>query len=136
MCTRVKRKAALVEAAAPAADVPEARESPRQQAEMADLQARHAAEIQQLAWKHEEAFSVMESQLLFANEQNSHLRGLCLQGLDEEQLLALKQQLEQSLDVVKRAHAEADTSMPPDVEQRSGRLRRPPSRFVDRQASD
>ena len=59
-------------------------------------------------------------ELVKVKEANSTLRGLCLEPLNEERLRELKQQLEQSLEAVSRAHAEKETSKPPGLEERAG----------------
>lgn len=61
--------------------------------------------------------SIVTAEFAHLEEQVLRLRGWRLDGLDQGDLLALKIQLERALELVTCAYAEADTSMPRELEE-------------------
>jgi hypothetical protein len=63
---------------------------------------------------------LLTAEMAHVKQENLRLRGMFLDGLDEARLRALRDQLELSLELVRRAHAEVDTSLPPELEELEG----------------
>ena len=63
---------------------------------------------------------LLTAEMAHVKQENLRLRGMFLDGLDEARLRALRDQLELILELVRRAHAEVDTSLPPELEELEG----------------